>query len=147
MKTTTTTHTIAVISVLTLGLLSSASAMADTVKSANALIYNSHAAIYAINDAPNPVADQTIPNAEIVYVDTAYGPAIYSYPSNRSFQHTAFNVEYVDTAYGPALYSYPTHQVKHRLSLVDNTNLDNRFIVPASFSGNNSSVRTAEIFH
>lgn len=133
MKTKSTTHIIAVISAITLSALNSAGIKAETSEGANTLIYNDRAYIHAIQDAPNPAVDRKAQNAEIVYVNRGYGPAIYSYPSNVAYQHTAFNVEYVDTAHGPAIYSYPNNNIKNHLELVDNAvHLGNRFIVPAS---------------
>lgn len=133
MKTRSTTQIIAVASVLSLGALSTATIKAETTDGANALIYNNRAYIHAIQDYPNPVADSKVQKAEIVYVDTAYGPAIYSYPSSVSNQVTAFNVEYVDTAYGPAIYSYPNNNVTHRLQLSDNQgDQGKQYIIPVS---------------
>lgn len=148
MKTKTTAHIIAVISALTISVLSSVGLNAGTVENNNTLIYNNRAFVHAIQDAPNPAGDKTVQNAEIIYVDKAYGQAIYSYPSNIPLQHTAFNVEYVDTAYGQAIYSYPNNNVKHRMKLVDNAlNSESRFIVPVSSRAVNVPVSTAATFH
>ncbi len=119
MKTQSITHIIAVITVLTIGVLNATGIKAETTDGGGALIYNNRAYAQDIGYAPNPAPATKVQNAEIIYVNTAYGPAIYSYPSNISFHHTAFNVEYVDTAYGPAIYSYPRNIVKHSLKLAD----------------------------
>ncbi|MDD5321480.1 MAG: hypothetical protein PHD43_12860 [Methylococcales bacterium] len=133
MKTRITTHIIAVVSALTMGVLNATGIKAETAAGTSALIYNNRAYVQDIGYAPNPAPAWKVQDAEIIYVDTAYGPAIYSYPTNVSHHHTAFNVEYVDTAYGPAIYSYPRNKGKHHLKLVDNAvNPGNGFIVPAS---------------
>lgn len=131
MNTRSTTHTFAVISALALATLSVANIKAETTGDTNGLFYSNRAYVHAISDAPNPVADRLIENAEIVYVDKGYGQAIYSYPSTVKNTATAFNVEYVDTAYGQAIYSYPNNSPKHHLELVDNaSNPADRHIVP-----------------
>jgi hypothetical protein len=133
MKTKVTTHTIALISALTLSALGTVVVKAETSGATNTLIYNNRAYVHAIQSAPNPVADKTVQDAEIVYVDKANGQAIYGYPGNVAEQHTAFNVEYVDTAYGQATYSYPNNNPKHFLDLVDNSETsDNNFFVAAT---------------
>ncbi|PPD48266.1 MAG: hypothetical protein CTY16_06050 [Methylobacter sp.] len=88
-----------------------ATANADT-QASGTLIYDNSAAIYTIHNAPNPIAARTIANAEIIYVNTGYGPAIYSYPGNVPHQSHDVVIEYVDQAYGPAIYSYPSYRVK-----------------------------------
>jgi len=133
MKTRSKTHIIAVVSALTMCVLNATGIKAETTEGSSALIYNNRAYVQDIGYAPNPAPAWKVQDAEIIYVSLAYGPAIYSYPSNVSHHHTAFNVEYVDTAYGPAIYSYPRTSVKHHLKLVDNAvNPDNGFIVPTS---------------
>ena len=133
MKTKTTTHTIAVIAALTVATLGTVPTKADSVDGTNALIYNNRAYVHAIQGSPNPVADSAVKGAEIVYVDKAYGQAIFSYPTNLAFQHTEFNVEYVDTAYGQAIYSYPNNNVKHHLNLVGDSDVrDSGLIIPAA---------------
>ncbi|MDD5267864.1 MAG: hypothetical protein PHO08_12170 [Methylococcales bacterium] len=135
MKTRLTTRIIAMISVLIMGVLNAAAVKAETTESNNALIYNNRAYVQDIGYAPNPVPAWKVQDAEIIYVNTAYGPATYSYPSNVSYQHTAFNVEYIDTAYGPAIYSYPRNNMKHSLKLGYNTVYpDKSFIIPASYT-------------
>jgi hypothetical protein len=137
MNTRTTTHIIAVASALTIGVLNTSNLKAETVDVTNALIYNNRAYVQDIGYAPNPVPARKVEDAEIIFVSTAYGPAIYSYPSSVSHQVTAFNVEYVDTAYGPAIYSYPNNNPKHHLELVDNADQpSDSFIVPASLKMN-----------
>lgn len=86
-----------------------------------ALVEHNRAYIYPIPGAPNPAPDRAVQNAQIVYVNMAYGPAIYSYPANTTPTSVPFNVEYVDTAYGPAIYSYPRHALKHHLTIVSQT--------------------------
>lgn len=122
---------------------------AQTTEGTNALIYNNRAYVQSIGDSPNPVADRKVPNAKIIFVNTGYGPAIYSYPSNVAFQHTDFNVEYVDTAYGPAIYSYPYNNPnKHHLKLRDNKVIGFlRSIVPASFGMSRTPANTTGAVH
>ena len=133
MNTRSTKHTITVISVLAIATLNIGNLKAETTGDTNGLFYNNRAYVHAIADAPNPVADRLIENAEIVYVDKAYGQAIYSYPSTVKNTVTAFNVEYVDTAYGQAIYSYPNNNPKHHLDLADNaSNPADRHIVPVA---------------
>jgi hypothetical protein len=119
MKTRSITHIIAVITALTMGVLNATGIKAETTDGAGVLIYNNRAYVQDIGYAPNPAPAKKVQDAEIIYVNTAYGPAIYSYPANISFHQTAFNVEYVDTAYGPAIYSYPRNNMKHHLKLAD----------------------------
>lgn len=131
MKTQATTRLIAVVSALTLSALGVTGANAET----NALIYNNRAYVQDIGYAPNPAPAQKVEDAKIVFVNTAYGPAIYSYPHNVNHQVTAFNVEYVDMAYGPAIYSYPNNNPKHHLELVDNSEDTDRNVVAAAQDG------------
>jgi hypothetical protein len=146
MKTRATTYTIALISALSLGAFNTTGSKAETTDGANALIYNNRAYVQDTAYAPNPAPAWKVQDAEIIYVDKAYGPAIYSYPSNVSNQHTAFNIEYIDTAYGPAIYSYPNNNVKHHLELVNNAvKPDNGFIVPASWKMRSVQANAAEI--
>jgi hypothetical protein len=65
--------------------------------------------INQLNPSPPNLPDVGIRvrNPQIVYVDRAYGPAIYSYPRVGQDIVTPFNVRYVNTAFGPAIYSYP----------------------------------------
>jgi hypothetical protein len=148
MNTRTTTHTIAVISVLTIAALNAANLKADSIDGMGALIYNNRAYVQDIGYAPNPVAAKKVENAETVYVDTAYGPAIYSYPSNTNNQVTAFNVEYVDTAYSPAIYSYPNNTPKHHLDLVENAvKTGSGDIVPVVLKLDNIPIRAAGTVH
>jgi len=133
MNTRSITHIIAVASALTIGALNTANLKAETADVTSALIYNNRAYVQDIGYGPNPVAPRKVQDAELIFVNTAYGPAIYSYPSNVRHQVTAFNVEYVDTANGPAIYSYPSNNPKHHLELADNAAKPcDRFIVPAS---------------
>jgi hypothetical protein len=119
MKTQYKKYIIAAIAVLTIRALNFAAVKADT--RTGELIYNNHAYIYAIPGAPNPAADRTVQDAEIMYADKAYGPAIYSYPTNAAYQQIAFNIEYVNLAYGPAIYSYPyNNNQRYRLNLATN---------------------------
>ncbi len=74
----------------------------------NAIIYNNPAATHVIPFAPNPIADTVSKYAQIIYVNTGYGPAIYSYAHNKPHQVRALTIEYTDQANGPAIYSYPT---------------------------------------
>ncbi|WP_239650080.1 hypothetical protein [Methylocucumis oryzae] len=74
----------------------------------NALIYSNPAAIHAIPFAPNPIADTISKYAQIIYVNTGYGPAIYSYAHNKPHQVEALTIEYTNQANGHAIYSYPT---------------------------------------
>lgn len=124
------------IAALTIGALNVNVVKADSTGEFGDLIYNNRAYIYPIHGAPNPAPDVKVPNAEIIYVSMASGPAIYSYSSNVEFQSTDFNVQYVDTAYGPAIYSYPSNTAKFQLNLTGNDkdpdNGLNRFITPAS---------------
>jgi hypothetical protein len=120
MDAPSTTHTFTVISALAIATLGAANIKAETTGDTKGLFYSNRAYVHAIADAPNPVADRPIENAEIVYVDKAYGQAIYGYPSAAKNTVTAFNVEYVDRAYGQAIYSYPNNNPRHRLDLVDN---------------------------
>jgi hypothetical protein len=72
------------------------------------LVYTSTALSQAIFGYLNlEGAEQNAIRPQIVYVDQAYGQAIYSYPRVAPDTVTAFNVHYVDQAYGPAIYSYP----------------------------------------
>jgi hypothetical protein len=119
-------------SALTLGALGIAGTRAETPDVTQALIYNNRAYVQDIGYAPNPVFARKVEATEIVYLNNAFGPAIYSYPSNSSNQATAFNIEFVDTAYGPALYSYPNNNPKHRLELVDNSEGADNNVVPAA---------------
>jgi hypothetical protein len=144
MKTQSTTHTIAVVSVLTLGALGLTGAKAETADGTNALIYHNRAYVQDIGYAPNPVAARKVENAETIYVNNAYGPAIYSYPSNASHQVTAFNVEYTDTAYGSAIYSYPNNNPKHHLELVDNSVITDRSVIPAALTIRSGAAWIAE---
>jgi hypothetical protein len=130
MKTQATTHLIAVVSALTLSALGITGANAET----NALIYNNRAYVQDIGYAPNPAPARKVEDAKIVFVNMAYGPAIYSYPHNVNHQVTAFNVEYVDMAYGPAIYSYPNNNPKHHLG-VDNSEGTDRNVVAAAQDG------------
>lgn len=131
MKTRATIPIIAVTMILSLGVFNNMKA--ETTGGSNTLVYNNRAYVHAIEGSPNPVVDWIVHNAEIIYVDKAYGQAIYSYPSNVSNQQTAFNMEYVDTAFGQAIYSYPNNHVMNRLELTDNTMIPgNDFIVPAT---------------
>ena len=148
MKTRSTTPAIAAISALTLFALNIANSNADAMGDTSSLIYNSRAYVQDIGYGPNPVTAKRVESAEIVFVDTAYGQAIYSYPSNTNNQVTAFNVEYVDTAYGPAIYSYPNHNPKHHLELANNTsNPPENFIVPVSLKVDSVSTSPDEIAH
>ena len=134
MNTRTTTHIIAVASALTIGALNTANLKAETADVTSALIYNNRAYVQDIGYGSNPVAARKVQDAEIIFVNTAYGPAIYSYPSNVRHQVTAFNVEYVDTAYGPAIYSYPNNNPKHRLELVDKLEPTDQNVVPVTLT-------------
>jgi hypothetical protein len=105
----------------------------------NGLYYHNHAYIYAIPEAPNPVSDTESIDPKIIYVNTGYGQAIYSYPVNVALQQTEFNVEYVDTAYGHAIYSYPYNKSasmhpKHHLNLSINANNQHDGYLPVSLS-------------
>lgn len=72
------------------------------------LIYTDTALGQAIFGYLNPKgAERSAIHPEIVYVNQAYGQAIYSYPRVAPDTVTTFNVHYVDQAYGPAIYSYP----------------------------------------
>lgn len=72
------------------------------------LVYTSTALSQAIFGYLNlSGAEQNAVHPQIVYVNQAYGQAIYSYPRVAPDTVTAFNVQYVDQAYGPAIYSYP----------------------------------------
>lgn len=73
------------------------------------LVYTSTALSQAIFSYLNlEGTEQRAIQPQIVYVDQAYGQAIYSYPRVAADTVTAFNVRYVDQAYGPAIYSYPS---------------------------------------
>lgn len=72
------------------------------------LVYTSTALSQAIFGYLNlEGAERSAIHPQIVYVNQAYGQAIYSYPRVAPDTVTAFNVHYVDQAYGPAIYSYP----------------------------------------
>ncbi|GAB6140890.1 hypothetical protein JCM14076_16190 [Methylosoma difficile] len=81
-------------------------ANADTTASGT-IVYDSNAAIYSIHNSPNPVQAQVVEHAEMVYVNQANGPAIYSYPSRVEPKAVKLEMIYVDQAYGQAIYSYP----------------------------------------
>jgi len=51
--------------------------------------------------------ERKVANPQIVYVDQAYGQAIYSYPRVARDTVFDFNLHYIDTQHGPAIYSYP----------------------------------------
>jgi len=70
------------------------------------LIYQPHTAHHGIYGYPSSVPVEVSRSPELVYVDQANGPAIYSYRHAGKETAAAFNVEYVDTAAGPAIYSY-----------------------------------------
>ena len=137
MKTQARKYAIAVASALILSALDIAGAKAETTNATNAtnaMIYNNRAYVQDIGYAPNPVAAWKVEDAKIIYVNNAYGPAIYSYLGNVSNQVTPFNVEYVDTAYGPAIYSYPNNNPKHRLELVDKLEPTDQNVVPVTLT-------------
>lgn len=134
MKTHATTHVITVVSVLALSALCINGVKADSTEVNNTLIYNNRAYAQDIGYGANPAPARKVENAEIIYVNNAYGPTIYSYPSSINHQVTAFNVEYIDTAYGPAIYSYPNNNPKHHLDLVDNAPVTDRNVVPAALT-------------
>jgi hypothetical protein len=72
------------------------------------LLYNSKALNHAIESYPSIAGvRESAKTPQIVYVDQAYGQAIYSYPRVAQDVVTAFNVQYVNPAYGQAIYSYP----------------------------------------
>jgi hypothetical protein len=148
MNTRSTIHDIAAIVVLTLNTAYVATIQADTTENANGLYYTNRAYVHAIAEQPNPIADEKIQDAEIVYVDKAYGQAIYSYPSNVNNTVTAFNVEYIDTAFGQAIYSYPNNTSKHHLDLVENAvNTESGDIVPVVLKLDNIPIRAARTVH
>ena len=134
MKTQATTHVIAVVSALTLSALGIPGAKAETADVTNALIYNNRAYAQDIGYGDNTAPARKVENAEIIYVNNAYGPAIYSYPSSLSHQITAYNVEYIDMAYGSAIYSYSSNNPKHHLELVDKSEGTDRNVVPAELT-------------
>lgn len=76
-------------------------------ESRSGLIFNSRAYTHGTQTYPNPEADRFFKNAEIIYVNAGYGPAVYSYPRSVPDQQIAMNVEFISQAYGPAIYSYP----------------------------------------
>lgn len=148
MKTKSTTHTLALVSALIISAMSPIGVKAQTSEGTSALIYTNRAYVHSIHNAPNPVADKTVPDAEIIYVNKGYGQAINSYPGYVPFQHTDFNVEYVDTANGRAIYSYPNNNPKHHLKLGDNKGIQLiRSILPASLRMNSVPVKTAGAAH
>lgn len=148
MKIQPITHIIAVITALTMGVLYTTSIKAETTNNTGSLIYNNRAFVQDIGYAPNPAPATKVQDAEIIYVNTAYGPAIYSYPSNANFHHTAFNVEYVDTAYGPAIYSYPRNNMKHHLKLADYVMKHIKsYIVPATWKMSRIPASSSESLH
>lgn len=147
MKTQSTKPIVTVIAALTIGASNVGVVKADSSVGVGSLIYDNSAYIYPIHGSPNPAADRKVQDAEIVYVNMAYGPAIYSYSSNVAFQSTDFNVHYIDTAHGPAIYSYPSNnpQPQHRLNLVSNVqSLDNRFVTPVSAMTSPNSISAVE---
>jgi len=138
MNKRTKTQLIAAVSTLTLSLFVTANSQAETMEGINSLYYSNRAYVHAIPDEPNPVSDKRVNDAQIVYVDKAYGQATFSYPGNVRNSVTEFNVEYVDTAYGQAINSYPNNTVKHRLDLVDNMESSGTsYNVPVSFEVDN----------
>jgi hypothetical protein len=133
MKTQSTKPIVAVIAALAIGSLNIDVAKAETTDDNSGLIYNSSAYIYPIQGAPNPAGDRKVKQPEIIYVNMAYGPATYSYPTTVAYQSTDFNVQLIDTAYGPAIYSYPSNKAHFHLNLVNNDKYrDSTFITPAS---------------
>lgn len=70
------------------------------------LIYQPHTAHHGIYGYPSSVPAEISRSPELIYVDQAYGPAIYSYRHTGKETAAVFNAEYVDTATGPAIYSY-----------------------------------------
>jgi len=136
MKTIAKKNIIAVASAFTLTALVFSATNADAADSTGSLIYNSRAYAQVIGYGPNPIPPQKVENAQIIYVNNAYGPAIYSYPSKVNHQVTAFNVEYVDTANGPALYSYPNNKPKHHLRLMADSDLNIKAdnVIPAALT-------------
>lgn len=110
------------VSVLTAG----AFAFTHAEAAENGLYYNNRGFTNVIPGDVNSVSDVKSENPRIVYVNLAYGPAVYSYPVNTPSPQTEFNMTYVDMAYGPAIYSYPRngqdrHIPKHRLHLGANS--------------------------
>jgi hypothetical protein len=134
MKTITKKNIFAVASAITLAALVIGEAHADTTSGTGSLIYNSRAYAQVTGYGPNPMPAQKVENAQIIYVNNAYGPAIYSYPSPVSHQATAFNVEYVDSANGQAIYSYPNTNPKHHLKLMAESDVTTDNVIPAAFS-------------
>jgi hypothetical protein len=51
--------------------------------------------------------ERKVDNPQIVYVNQAYGQAIYSYPRVARDTVLDFNLHYVDQGHGQAIYSYP----------------------------------------
>lgn len=87
-------------------LFGSAAAVADP--SGSGLIYTSLALNPAIHSYPAPAGtERRVAKPETIYVDPAYGQAIYSYPRVGRDSVAALVVRYVNPAYGPAIYSYP----------------------------------------
>jgi hypothetical protein len=70
------------------------------------LIYQPQTAHHGIYSYPASVPAEVSRSPELIYVDQAYGPAIYSYRHAGNETASAYNVEYVDTADSPAIYSY-----------------------------------------
>jgi hypothetical protein len=142
MNKRTKTQLIVTVSTLMVSLFVTANSQAETMEGVNSLYYSNRAYVHAIPDEPNPVSDSKVNDAQIVYVDKAYGQATFSYPGNVRNSVTDFNVEYVDTAYGQAIYSYPSNVVKHRLDLVDNVESSGTsYNVPVSFEVDKLSFR------
>ncbi|MGZ8219117.1 hypothetical protein [Methylomagnum sp.] len=88
--------------------------------SGSGLVYTSTALSQAIFGYLNlEGAERDTIHPQIVYVDQAYGQAIYSYPRVAPDTTVAFNVHYVDQAYGPAIYSYPSlNDVRGRVEVL-----------------------------
>lgn len=108
------------------------------------LIYNNRAHVQETGFTLDSDSARTIENAEIVYVNNAYGPAIYSYAGQVNPVSTMFNVEYVDTAHGQAIYSYPNNNPRHRLELSAAPDVTDRNIVPAGLTIRFGAVRNGE---
>jgi hypothetical protein len=102
-------RTTALVSILAgLGLSAPASSHHRSAASDAAMTYVSPAFNNAIYGYPNIKGTvQTIAAPRLVYVDQAYGQAIYSYLRVGTDKASALRPIYVDPAWGQAIYSYP----------------------------------------
>ena len=105
MKSFTTQVLVSIAAILTA--TASFAQPSQTESDGSALVYNNPGAVHAIPDAPNPIPARVSTNAEVIYVNPAFGPAIYSYPGNAPEVKAEFDPRYVDAAHGQAIASYP----------------------------------------